>query len=74
MIVLKLRAMDLYTVRDQLKKTLRERRMTQEAFARKHDLSSSWLNKFLREEVTDPRLSSLERLQRAIDAEALKVA
>jgi len=61
--------MDLHNVRGQLKKTLKERKLTQEAFARKHDLSSSWLNKFLRAEVTDPRLSSLERLQQAIAAE-----
>lgn len=66
--------MDLHIVRTQLKQTLESREMTQEAFARKYDLSSSWLNKFLREEVTDPRISSVERLQKAIDAETLRAS
>jgi len=66
--------MDLHNVRCQLKKTLRDRKLTQEAFARKYELSSSWLNKFLRAEVTDPRVSSVERLQQAIDAEAQRAA
>lgn len=62
--------MDLHNVRGQLKKTLRDRRMTQEAFARKHDLSSSWLNKFIRAQVPDPRVSSIQRLQDALEQEA----
>jgi len=62
--------MDLHNVRGQLKKTLKDRRLTQEAFARKYDLSSSWLNKFLRAQVADPRISSIERVMKAIAAES----
>lgn len=62
--------MDLTEVRGRAAKTLRTRRMTQEAFARKHNLSSSWFNKFLRGCVTNPRINSLERVQRALEAEA----
>jgi len=62
--------MDLHNVRSAVRNTLKTRRLTQEAFARRHDLSSSWLNKFLREECDNPRFRSLERLQKAIDAEA----
>lgn len=63
--------MDLTYVRGRIAKTLASRHLTQEAFARKHDLSSSWLNKFLRGEVTNPQLKSLERVQKALDDEAL---
>lgn len=61
--------MEIHIVRADLKRTLASRRLTQEAFARKHDLSSSWLNKFLRGEVDNPQLRSLLRVQEAIDAE-----
>lgn len=57
-------------MRGQVVKTLKTRRMTQEAFARKHNLSSSWFNKFLRGCVTNPRVNSVERVQRALDFEA----
>jgi transcriptional regulator with XRE-family HTH domain len=62
--------MDLIAVRTQAARTLKNRRMTQEAFARKHNLSSSWFNKFLRGCVTNPRINSLERVQRALENEA----
>lgn len=61
--------MDLHKLRDEVRGTLERRGLTQEAFARKHDLSSSWLNKFLRSQVDDPRYSSLVRLQNAVTAE-----
>lgn len=62
--------MELHNVRADLRKTLTKRRLTQEAFARKHDLSSSWLNKFLLGKVENPQFRSLERVQKAIEAEA----
>lgn len=62
--------MDLHNVRAAVRNTLKERRLTQEAFARRNNLSSSWLNKFLREECDNPRFRSLERLQKAIETEA----
>ena len=61
--------MNLQVVRDTAKKTLTRRRLTQEAFARKYNLSSSWFNKFLRGEVVNPRIGSLERVQKALDSE-----
>lgn len=57
------------TVRTDLKKTLRNRGLTQDAFARKYDLSSSWLNKFLRGETDNPQIRTLERLQQALTKE-----
>jgi transcriptional regulator with XRE-family HTH domain len=62
--------MDLHNVRAAVRDTLKTRRLTQEAFARRYNLSSSWLNKFLRKECDNPRFRSLERLQKAIESEA----
>lgn len=62
--------MDLHIVRSAVKKTLKSRRLTQVQFAQKHDLSYSWLNKFLREEADNPCIDSLARLQKALDREA----
>ena len=62
--------MDLHIVRSAVKDTLKSRRLTQYAFARKHDLSYSWLNKFLREEADNPCADSLTRLQKALENEA----
>lgn len=62
--------MELHIVRGQLAKTLTSRRMTQQAFARKHDLSSSWLNKFLLGKVKNPTFRSLQRIEQALNAEA----
>jgi transcriptional regulator with XRE-family HTH domain len=62
--------MDLHNVRAAVRNTLETRRLTQEAFARRNNLSSSWLNKFLREECDNPRFRSLQRLQKAIEREA----
>jgi transcriptional regulator with XRE-family HTH domain len=64
--------MDLHNVRAAVRNTLETRHLTQEAFARRNNLSSSWLNKFLREECDNPRFRSLERLQKAIEREALQ--
>lgn len=61
--------MELHIVRGQLAETLTSRQMTQDAFARKHDLSYSWLNKFLLGKVKNPRWHSLQRIQKALDAE-----
>jgi transcriptional regulator with XRE-family HTH domain len=66
--------MDLNIVRSRLEKTLAAHNLTQDAFARRHDLSSSWLNKFMCGHITNPQLKSLERLQKALDAEVLRAA
>ncbi len=62
--------MELHIVRGQLAKTLTSRQMTQDAFARKYDLSSSYLNKFLLGKVKNPTLRSLQRIENALEAEA----
>lgn len=62
--------MDLHNVRTAVRNTLKARRLTQEAFARRYNLSSSWLNKFLREECDNPRYRSLQRLEKAIETES----
>lgn len=62
--------MDLHNVRAAVRHTLKTRHLTQEAFARRNNLSSSWLNKFLRQECDNPRFRSLERLEKAIKSES----
>lgn len=62
--------MDLHNVRESLHKTLETRRMSIAAFARKHQMSSSWLYKFGQGNAPNPRFRSLERLQKAIETEA----
>lgn len=62
--------MDLHNVRESLHKTLETRQMSIAAFARKHEISSSWLYKFGQGNAPNPRFRSLERLQRAIETEA----
>jgi transcriptional regulator with XRE-family HTH domain len=62
--------MNLPVVRERLKSMLQDRNLTQEAFARRHDISLSWLNKFIRGHLDNPRYRSLERLEQALDGEA----
>lgn len=62
--------MDLHNVRESLHKTLKTRRMSIATFARKHQMSSSWLYKFGQGNAPNPRYRSLERLQKAIETEA----
>lgn len=62
--------MDLHNVRESLHKTLKTRRMSIATFARKHQMSSSWLYKFGQGNAPNPRFRSLERLQTAIAAES----
>jgi transcriptional regulator with XRE-family HTH domain len=64
--------MDLTNVRTNVRKTLEAKGLSQEAFAVKHGLSYSWLNKFLCGKH-DPRNQSLEDLQKALDAEVLEI-
>lgn len=49
---------------------LKNRDLTREAFARKYNLSSSWLYKFAQGNAKNPRIQSLERLEKAIEKEA----
>jgi transcriptional regulator with XRE-family HTH domain len=62
--------MELHIVRGQVAEILTSRQMTQEAFARKHNLSSSWFNKFLLGKVKNPQFRSLKRIEKALEAEA----
>jgi hypothetical protein len=60
-------------VRQDCRKVLAERRLSQQEFAEKHKLSYSWLNKFLTAEEasrdTDFRIGSVEALRIAVQAE-----
>lgn len=56
-------------VREDCKKVLLNRRMSQQEFAEKHNLSYSWLNKFLNEKDTDYRVGSVEDLRVAVQQE-----
>lgn len=63
--------MDLHIVRESFHKVLTDRRMTIEAFSKKHDIPSSWLYKFGKGKMPNPRYRRLERLQKAIESEAV---
>ena len=62
--------MDLHIVRESLHKTLKSRRLSLKEFADKHEIGSSWLYKFGAGKLTNPRLNTLERLQKAIEFES----
>ena len=62
--------MNLQNLRDRLWDAIEKSGLGQDGFARKHDLSSSYVNKFLRKELKNPRLDSMERLEAAIAAQA----
>jgi predicted transcriptional regulator len=61
--------MDLHNVRESLHNVLKDRQMSLAEFARKHEISSSWLYKFGQGNAPNPRFRSLERLQKAIETE-----
>lgn len=61
--------MTLQSVQKRLRDVLESRQMTQYDFARKHDLSYSWVNKLCNGHVTNPEMKSLDRLVDALDAE-----
>lgn len=58
-------------VRSDCRKVLAARRLSQQEFAEKHDLSYSWVNKFLSGELEElnPRVKSIDRLRDAITKE-----
>lgn len=56
-------------VRSKLHEALKRKELTQDGFARKYDIGTSWLNKFLRGEIANPRVNSLDRLEKAIELE-----
>lgn len=66
--------MNLHNVRKDLADTLRRTGLTQYEFAVKHDLSYSWINKFLNEKAANPRLNHLLELTAAIKRETGKPA
>lgn len=56
-------------VRSDCLKVLSARHLTQQAFADRHDISHSWLNKFLKAKETDYRVGSVEHLRVAVQKE-----
>jgi len=62
--------MDLHNVRESFHKVLKEREMSIQAFAEKHEIPSSWLYKFGQGKMPNPRYRRLEHLQKAIEMEA----
>lgn len=65
--------MSLHTIVDRVRsdclKVLSQRGLTQQEFADRHDLSHSWLNKFLKAKETDYRVGSVESLRVAVQQE-----
>lgn len=61
--------MNIHNVRRELLAVLADRDLTQVDFANKYGLSYSWINKFINEQADNPRYSSLEALQKAIEKE-----
>lgn len=53
-------------VREDCRNVLATRRLSQQEFADRYDLSYSWLNKFLQEKGTDYRVGSVEQLRVAV--------
>lgn len=49
---------------------LSTRRLSQQDFAERYELSYSWLNKFLNEKETDYRVGSVEQLRLAVQKAA----
>lgn len=62
--------MDLHNVRESFHNVLKNRKLTVGQFSRKHDVPLWWLYRFGQGKVENPRLRSLERLQKAIEIEA----
>ena len=62
--------MDLHNVRESLKRVLKAQRLSRQAFARKHEIPTSWLDKFAAAKLNNPRYSSLKRLEKAIESES----
>lgn len=62
-------AVNLQNVRQELSELLATRGLSQFDFAVKHGLSYSQVNKFLNGHVDNPRLSTIEDLQRAMERE-----
>lgn len=61
--------MNLQNIRRELSDLLVERGLSQFEFAARYDLSYSQINKFLNGHVDNPRLSTIEELQRAMRRE-----
>jgi transcriptional regulator with XRE-family HTH domain len=57
-------------VRKDCLNVLSTRRLSQQEFAERYELSYSWLNKFLNEKDTDSRVGSIERLRLAVQKAA----
>ena len=62
--------MDLHNVRESLKQVLVDRRLSQQAFAKKHGISQSWLNGFVLGDLDNPRYNTLKKLEAALRAES----
>jgi predicted transcriptional regulator len=62
--------MDLHIVRESFHKVLKNSDLTVQEFSRKHAVPLWWLYRFHQGKVINPRLNSLERLQKAIEMEA----
>lgn len=56
-------------VRQDCQKVLETRRLSQQEFAEKHEISYSWLNKFLKDKGTDYRVGSIDKVRIAVQSE-----
>jgi transcriptional regulator with XRE-family HTH domain len=66
--------MNLQDIREDLDRVLKRRGLSQIAFAEKHGLSYSWINKFLNDVADNPRLNTLNELLAAIEKERSQAA
>ena len=66
--MLALGIMDIHNLRQKVAGALEMSGMSQVAFAETHQLCYSTLNKFLRGHLSNPRLSTLNRYERVIQA------
>ena len=66
--------MNLQSLKQDLAAVLKQRDLSQVEFAEKHGLSYSWINKLLNGAAKNPRLNSINDLQKAIQKELAQAA
>lgn len=66
--------MNLHNVRKELQETLKVRGLSQFDFAKAYDLSYSSINKFLNGHGMNPRIQTVEKIERAIKREKARAA
>lgn len=62
--------MDLHNVRESLNQVLKAKGLSRHAFANKHGIGPSWLDKVCQGQIENPGFNSVKRLAEAIQSES----